>query len=159
MAHPDGCMFSIKLVHPGHLDHPHQTDDFDGTDGRRTLMVFSSEGKSPAVAANIPVGHRAIVYVTGHQKFIWAIEYCGSVKEGRQAAVAHGIQPEQIETKWNIFLPIRILKRADLDTAPTAEVVRQRTGLEFTPNHFPMKYISEQEYQTIFRAIWPDPVG
>jgi len=41
MARPDGGMYSIKLIHPNHLNYPYLTEDFDGSDGRRTLMNFS----------------------------------------------------------------------------------------------------------------------
>jgi hypothetical protein len=153
MARPDGGMFSIKLIHPNHLKYTYLTDDFDGTDGRWPLMDFSSDGKGPSIAANIRVGHRALVYVIHHHKFIWAIEYIGNVEQGRQAATSHGILPNDITTKWNTFLPIRFLARVDLDSAPTPEDIYERTGILFKPNRFTMKYIPAREYHAIFNAI------
>ena len=72
MTHPDKGMYGIKLIHPNHLKHPYLTEDFDRTDGRKTLMNFGGDGNSPAIAANIPIGHRALVCVINHRKFIWA---------------------------------------------------------------------------------------
>lgn len=123
-------------------------------------MNFSSDGKSPSIAANIPIGHRAIVYLMHQHKLIWAIKYIGTVAEGRLAAIANGIQPNEITTKWNIFRPIQILAGVDPKSAPTAEDIRQRTGVDFTPNQFPMKNISEEDYLKVFNSInrhWKAP--
>lgn len=153
MARPDRGMFSIKLIHPNHLKYGYLTDDFDGADGRWPLMNFSGDWNGPSIAANIRVGHRALVYVIHYHKFIWAIEYVGTVEQGRQAAMIHGILPNDITTKWNVFLPIRFLARIDLDSAPTAEDIYERTGILFKANRFTMKYISSREYQKIFDFI------
>lgn len=153
MTRPDGGMFSIKLIHPNHLKYAYLTDDFDGADGRLPLMNFSGEGNGPAIAGNIPIGHRSLVYVIRYQKFIWAIEYIGGIEQGQQAAVAHGIQPNDITKKYSIFLPIRFLARVDLESAPTAAGIFNRTGIQFKANAFTIKYISAGEYQTIFDAI------
>src|SRR5438309_7145933 len=92
MPTPDGGMFSIKLIHPNHLKHDYLTGDLDGLGGPGPLMNFSS-GKGASIAANIAIGHRALVYVIQHHKFVWAIEYIGNIEQGRQAATSHGIQP------------------------------------------------------------------
>ncbi|MBC8107536.1 MAG: hypothetical protein H7Z14_13165 [Anaerolineae bacterium] len=160
MPRPDGGMFSIKLIHPDHLNYAFLTGDFDGSDGRLPLMNFSGEGRGPATAANLPVGHRSLVYVVQHQKFIWAIEYIGTLEDGERAAAAHGITPNDFTTKWRLYRPIRFLARVDLDHAPTAEEIFKKTGINFKANSFTLKYISAGEYQTIYDAIdWKMQVG
>jgi hypothetical protein len=146
-------MYGIKLIHPEHLKYDFLTQDFDGTDGRRTLMNFSGDGKSCAIAANIPVGHRALVYVTELHKFIWAIEYVGTLEDGKRAAGAHKIPPDTFTNKWNIYLPVRIVARVGLEAAPTADELCGRTGVSFAPNQFTMKYVTAAEYRTLFEAI------
>jgi len=159
MGRPDNGMFSIKLISPDYRNYPHSTDDFDGTDGRLPLMSFSREGKGPYIAARIPIGHRSLVYVARHQKFIWAIEYIGTTEDGQRAALAHGIPPNT-PTKWSINLPIRFLARVDLNSAPTAEEIEKRTGIRFKANSFTMKYITADEYQRIYDAIpWQWTIG
>lgn len=153
MARPDRGMFSIKLIHPRHLDYPYFTEDFDGTDGCHPLMNFSGDGNGPSIAANIPVGHRALVYVIEHGKFIWAIEYVGTVEQGSRAAIAHGIAQDEFTSKWSVYLPIRFLAKVDLKSAPRADDVCRDAKVTFTPNRFTMKYITAQEYQAIFDAM------
>jgi hypothetical protein len=146
-------MYGIKLIHPDHFNYPHMTEDFDGNDGRRTLMNFSGDNNSRSIAANIPVGHRALVYVINDHKFVWAIEYIGGLEDGQRAALAHGIQPNQLTTKWHIFLPIKLRARVCLENAPTADELFERTGIRFTPNQFTMKYITAADYRKLFEAI------
>jgi len=151
-------MFSIKLAGHDYFDYPHLTDDFGGTDGRVPLMNFSREGNGPSVAARVPVGGCSLVYLTGHQKFVSAIEYIGTTEEGQRAALAHGIQPAA--SKWGIFLPIRHLARIDLDSAPTPHDIEERTGIRFKANSFTIKYISAGEYKAIYDAIpWQWTLG
>ena len=92
-SYPDKGMYSIKLVHPGHLDHSFFTPD-TANDGEPRLMNFSDRGTTPARAARICPGHKAIVYVTSPvKKFIWAIEYIGTLQDGAKAALDHPIPP------------------------------------------------------------------
>jgi hypothetical protein len=162
MPRPDGGMFSIKLIHPNHLKYAYFTDDFDGTDGRWPLMNFTGDDRGRSIAARLPIGHRSLVYVIHHQRFVWAVEYTGTLEEGERAAAAHGITPNDITSKWNTYRPIRFLARVDLADAPTAEDIFKRTGIRFKANAFTLKYISAGEYQTIYDAInWrktPRPV-
>jgi hypothetical protein len=148
-------MYGIKLVTPAHLEYECFTEEFDGADGRRTLMNFSSEGNGPATAANIPVGHRSIVYVTRLGKFIWAIEFIGTVEDGERAAKAH-IRERSLSSepsKWSIYRPIRFLAKVNIDEAPNAAEIERKTGLCFKPNSFTLKYISGDGYEAIFGAI------
>jgi hypothetical protein len=159
--HPDGGMFSIKLVHPPHLKYSCFTPDINN-DGRPRWMNFSDKGNTRAVAAAIRPGHRALVYVTKPvQKFIWAIEYTGTVQGGQQvaAAIPELCSPELAE--WNkVFLPIQFLATIDVDAAPDAKVALRRAGVDFRPNAFSLKYISKMDYQKIFDAIkWQWPAG
>jgi hypothetical protein len=139
-------MFSIKLVHPQHLTYPFFTPDGE----RRRWMNFGSQPHVRAIAEGIPVGHRAIVYVTGRQQFIWAIEYTGPVQDGRLIAEGSDLPDE-----WSqVFLPIRFLATvANVYTAPSAEGALAAAGVSFTPNAFPMKYISAEDYRKLFDAI------
>jgi len=124
-------MFSIKLIHPNHLKYPYFTDDFDGTNGRRPLMNFTGNDRGRSIAARLPIGHRSLVYVIHHQRFVWAIEFIGTVEEGERAAVAHGITPNEITTKWNVYRPIRFLARVALADAPSADDIFKKTGIRF----------------------------
>jgi hypothetical protein len=153
--HPDGGMYSIKLVHPRHLNHPYFTPDTHH-DGRPRLMNFSDQGHTPALAASIRRGHRALVYVTRPKmRFVWAIEYTGTVQDGQQVAAAYPVPANAMPAEWSkIFLPIRFLATIiDVDSAPEAQDVLRKAGVDFTPNAFPMKHISATEYQQIFDAI------
>lgn len=146
-------MYSIKLIHPNHLNYPYFTQDFDGSDGRLPLMNFTSEGNGPSIAARIPIGHRALVYVIHLQKFIWAVEYIGTLAQGQQAAKAHGFLDDQAPKWRKVLLPIRFMARVDLEAAPSAADIYVSTGFRFTPNQYTMKYISASEYQAIYNAI------
>ena len=163
MAHPDGGMFGIRIVGPGHLTLPFFRDDFDGTDGKYTLMNFSDEGKSPQIAANIPVGHRSFIYQTKPiMRFTHAFEYIGGVAQGQRAFLAHKVASEVLEghdQKWfKVFLPIRYLARIDWKRLPTTDELCRLTGFDFKPVGYPMQYITAQEYDAIFNAIKWDRV-
>lgn len=153
-------MFSIKVVSKDIFDPPHASfymQDYDSGDGRRcSLMNFSSERAS--LAANIPIGNRALMYVAGHQKFVWAFKYIGTIDEGKRVALLHEVyNPKE---KWRIFLPIRHLARVDLATAPTRTEIEERTGFRFTPWQKTHLYITADEYQKIYDAIpWQWTIG
>jgi hypothetical protein len=151
--HPSSGMYSIKLVHPAHLEHRFFLPD-TGHDGRPRLMNFSDQGRTPAIAASISPGHRSIVYVTGLQKFVWAIEYTGTVQDGQLAAATYPVPSNIMAPEYcRIFLPIRFLATIDIEAAPAAQVVLQQARVDFTPNVFPMKRISAEEYNRLFDAI------
>lgn len=150
---PDGGMYGIKLILPSHLDFDYFTKEFDGVDGKQTLINFSREGRGPAVAANIPIGHRALVYLTGQKRFIWAIEFLGSVTDGDKAARFHSI-PAGLHDPWTLYRPIRIIARMhDPAAAPTPADLFRRTGIRFRANSFTHKYITACEYQRLYAAI------
>jgi hypothetical protein len=154
MEKPDGGMFGIKLVLEAHLRSdlaPCLNHDYDCDDDKRSLMNFGPN--HAAVAANIPVGNRSLVYVTGVQKFVWAIEYTGTVDDGKRVAMVHRVYDPGNGKFWRIFRPIRHLARADLVTAPTLAEIERRTGVRFTPNSFTMKYISAEDYRKIYEAV------
>lgn len=153
MGKPDGGMFGLKLILPNHLTLPHFTRDYGGEDGKLPLMNFSGEGRGPATAANIPSGHRAIVYVTKVRRFIWAIEFLGSVEDGKRIAIRHGIKPGD-HGQWSIYRPIRFLARIDdIERAPTPQDIERRTGIVFLANSFTHKYLSAEDYQKMYDAI------
>jgi hypothetical protein len=152
--HPDGGMYGIKLIHPQHFEYVFLTPRIS-TNRVPRLMNFSNKPHTRAIAANIPRGHRAIVYVTKPiQKFVWAIEYTGGVLE--ESAVASSVSiPSDVPDEWrHVFLPIRFLATIiDVADAPDAQDILRRAGVDFTPDAFPMKYISAAEYQRLFEAI------
>lgn len=157
--------FSIKLVSDEHRHRPFfWNHDFDGSDGRYALMNFSNRKNTPAIAGRIRIGDRAIVYETSpSQRFTCAIEYIGSLSEGRLAAEAHARlattgfnNPHTLEPEWREnFLPIRFLAKCDdnLSLAPTRDDLRLANVIDFRPAQEPMRPISEQEYLAIFNAI------
>ena len=148
-------MFSIRVVSEG-IFKPREAyvnnHDYDGGDGRSSLMLFSSEGNTPSIAARIPTGNRALLYVAGHQKFVWAFEYTGTLEDGIRVANLHGVYDPTAKW-WHIMRPIKHLARVDLATAPTLVEIENRTGFHFTPNSFPSKYISAEDYHKIYNAI------
>src|SRR5688572_24915018 len=153
MTKPDNGMYGIKLIRPEHLDVPCLTDEFDGPSGPFSLMNFSNEGRGPAVARNIPLGHRALVYVIHRQKFVWAIEFTGSVEQGMKAADELAIRPHFITNRWSLFRPIRFVAKVALATAPTAAEIAERTGIRFIANSFTHTYISAEKYRAIYDAV------
>lgn len=156
---PDQGLFGIKLILPAHLQHAFFTDDFDGRDGKRTLMNFADSGNGPAIAANIPIGHRSLVYCTKPiGGFLWAIEYTGSLADGRSAAKSHGLKGNEYGT-WNVMRPIRIIARIhDPARAVTPAVLFERSGgqgkgIVFKPNSFTHAYITQEQYKRMFAVI------
>ncbi len=147
-------MYSIKLVHPGHLGYKFFLPD-TSNDGRPRLMNFSDRGHTPDLARCIRPGHRAMVYVTRPvKKFIWAIEDKGTVQAGQQAAASLPVPSNVMHPEYcKIFLPIRFLATIDVESAPDVQDVLQNAGVDFIPNAFPMKHISAAEYHKIFEAI------
>jgi hypothetical protein len=157
MAKVDDGMYGIKLILPDHLKFHYFTHPFDGTDGKWPLMNFSAEGRGPAVAANIPNGHRALVYVTKEQRFVQAIEFIGSVEDGARIAKLHDVPPG-IHSQWSLYRPIRFLARiADVARAPTRDDIERLTGMRFNANSFTHTYISASDYERIYAAIDWDP--
>lgn len=157
--HPNERMFGIKIILPAHLGHRFFTHDFNGPSGRKTLMNFPDDDRGLATAGNIPVGHRSLVYCTQPVGgFLWAIEYTGTLKDGRAAGIAHSLTGVEYG-RWNQMRPIRIIARIhdDLRAAKPADIfVRtggEGAGIQFVPNSFTHKYISRQEYQRMFDVI------
>jgi len=153
-------MFSIKVVSKDIFDPPHASfymQDYDSGDGRRCfLMNFSAQRAS--LAAKIPIGNRALMYVAGHQKFVWAFEYTGTIDDGKRVALLHEFyNPKE---KWCIFRPIRHLARVDLANAPTRAEIEKITRIVFDPRRKSMQYISAEDYQKIYDAIpWQWTIG
>ena len=154
MGKPDHGMFGIKLIKPEHLDMPHFAMDFDGRDGRRTLMNFADGDRGLAIAGNIPVGHRALVYVTAPiSGFVWAIEFTGTLAEAAAAARAHGLRGDEYG-HWNQMRLIRIIARInDPEKAVSPTEILTQTGFDFRPNSFTHTYISRADYDWMHAAI------
>jgi hypothetical protein len=154
-GHPDNGMYSVKLIHPEHLNNGPLFIPGTLDEGVPHLMNFSNRGNTPAVAANIPLHHKALVYVTSPmKKFIWAIEYLGTVAAGQQVAAAHpNLMPASSPVWSENLIPIRFLATVDPANAPDAQAILQEAGVEFTPPQAPMQYISAENYQSIFDVI------
>ena len=60
-SRPDGGMYGIKLILPAHLDIPHFVEDYDGADGRRTLMNFPDGPRGETIAADLEINHIAVL--------------------------------------------------------------------------------------------------
>lgn len=162
---PDGGIYGIKLIYPPHLLYPEFTDvpsESGESAGRFALMNFSGEQRQRA--ANIPTGHRCLVYVTKERqapnkwgRFIWAIEITGTLEMGKKALKAWRHPPGQaLEgplSKWSLHRPIRFLARVDPpEEGPTPNALR-RSGFVFSPNAFTHKYLSSGDYHRAFDAI------
>jgi hypothetical protein len=118
-------------------------------------MNFSDKKRTIALAARIQPGDRALVYVTYPiKKFIWAIEYTGSLQEGTQTVAAFSGGTGGMLPEWNkVFRPIRFLATIDVNAAPDAQAVLQQAGVVFDPYPASMVPISATAYQKIFDAI------
>lgn len=154
MPKPDHGMFGIKLILPQHLEHPFFTGDFSPRDERQTLMNFPDDDRGLAIANNIPVGHRALVYVTQPVGgFLWEIEFIGTIADGVRAARAHGLRGDEYG-RWNRMRPIRICARiADPARAVSPALLHAATGYEFRPNSFTHTYISRDVFNRMHVAI------
>jgi hypothetical protein len=155
-GHPDAVRYSIKLVHPRHLLNGPLFTPGNLADDLPRLMNFSDRQHTTTIVANIQPPHKALVYVTSPiKKFIWAIEYTGTVADGRQIAGNNAnLMPNTLQAGWRYnVLPIRFLATIDPDEAPDAEDVLEDAHVVFTPTQSPMQSISQAEYQRIFDVI------
>jgi hypothetical protein len=145
-------MFGIKLVGPLHAAFP-----FFGREGKPALMTFPSSPEGRRLAANIPIGHKSLVYLMHPIKRFWtAIEYIRSdskildlLKDGEQAAIAQNalalmqVQNAHYARLWRC---IRVL--AWIDDPMKAPM------FEFGFNEGDvMREISQQEYEEMYNAV------
>jgi len=153
-------MHGIKLIAPPHLDYPAFTQTFRDDPELEPLMNFSCEGKGPAIAAGIPVGHIALVYLTKEQKFIWAIEFAGTIEDGTRMVEAHQRRGNKVplDGKWKILRPIRFLARVAVERAPSRHEVTKRSGVPFRSCGGTMKYLDGDDFQALYDAIEWDEV-
>ena len=105
-------MFGVKLIWTTHLFPEIPYFDRDLGEGLPALMNFNHSPAGHALADRIPVGHRCLVYVTEVQRFVWAIEFTGTIEDGTAAARRHGIGPRE-HHPFTIYRPIRFIARAD----------------------------------------------
>src|SRR4051794_15357027 len=105
-------MFGIKLIWHSHV-YP-EIPYFDRSQGedRPALMNFKNDPGGRALATRIPVGHRSLVYVTGVQLFIWAVEFTGTIEDGKSARRRHGIG-DRDNHPFTIYRPIKFIARAE----------------------------------------------
>jgi hypothetical protein len=121
-------------------------------------MNFTPDGNGRAIAENIPVGHRSLVYeMAPSQRFTRAIEITGDVAQGQQAFDDYHLSPDALNTidpKWfKIFRPIRILAEVDCVRSPSLTEILRVTNFEFKPVGFGMQYIEKKTCFDIFNAI------
>jgi len=151
-------MFGIKLVGEAHT-----AFRFFGRAGRPALMNFPDSPPGRRIAADIPIGHRSLVYVMHPIRRFWtAIEYIkwdptinDVLTEGWQAAAAQGADAmmEAFNSHYaKLWRCIRILAlMKDPQLAPTPDFGFQEGDI--------MREISEGEYFDMFNAIpwtWTD---
>jgi len=165
--HPDGGMYGIKKVGPGFMTFKAH---WPTGENQSALMSFS-EAVSPNAVAAIPVGHRALLYVTGMEhpkdlsfsdafhKFIAEIEIVGTLKDGRDALQALSLMPGKAlpgaDPKFNLFRPIRYLVRLNLHQAKTWQQVCASASVSWTPKPQPHGhgYISQTDFQSLRNAM------
>ena len=164
--HPDGGMYGIKLIHPPHLLYREFTEVRDGTDGKFPLMNFNISRESQA--ANIPIGHQCLVFVTKPPqwgRFIWAVEFIGTLGDGDRALIAWGHPAGKalpgnppalpaIPPEFSLHRPIRFIARVDPPkNGPRLEEVRARSQFDFVPNAYTHKYLTREDYRRACDAI------
>ena len=151
---PENGMFSIKLVKPGHLKYRYFVPRLDAADDSTRLMNFHDRPRTLALATSIRPGHRALVYVTSPvMKFVWAIEYSGTVEDGQRVAKDQWQLDVSSSHEWRIFIPIRFLATIDIKDSPQARDVVEQAGVDFTPRQTSMIPISASDYVKIVDAI------
>jgi hypothetical protein len=151
-------MFGVKLVGSIHRDFP-----FFGRGGNPALMNFPDSAEGRRIAADIPIGHRSLVYLMHPIRRFWtAIEYIkwdGAIEdvleEGERAAVAQNAVTlmRVVNPRFSrIWRCIRILALIDDPLyAPTPDFGFHEGEI--------MRDIGQQEYHDMFNAIpwsWRD---
>ncbi|MEZ0264914.1 MAG: hypothetical protein ACAI43_09320, partial [Phycisphaerae bacterium] len=124
-------------------------------DDRPALMNFKADAAGRALARRVPIGHRALVYVTDVQLFIWAIEFTGTVEGGEAARLRHGFAAGA-HKPFSIYRPIRFLARAEPYERRGGRLrqVCERSGvpLAFSQGDS-LVFISRDEYDRLYRSI------
>ncbi len=122
--------YGIKIVTESHFDGnwPCFFDYFRDGNAQRPLMNF----KKQQAAESLPEGHHALVYVSGWQRFVWAIEFLEVVdpKEYESKLLApHGLSRSDLGEPWKFLRPFRYLARMNdvngYEAAPTLDWARK----------------------------------
>ena len=155
---PGVCMFGIKLV-----GHNFPSFSFHGRGGKPTLMNFPDSPEGRRIAADIPIGHKSLVYLMAPVKrFCSAIEYIkwdaniGDVLEdGARAADAQGaiamikVVNSRFAKNWRC---VRVVAWIDNPImAPTPDFGFKEGDI--------MREITQREYIEMFNGIpwtWTD---
>jgi hypothetical protein len=145
-------MFGIRLVGPLHAAFP-----FFGREGSPALMNFPNSAEGRRLAANIPIGHKSLVYLMHPVKRFWtAIEYIRSdagivdlLKDGERAAIAQNavaLMQAHSAHYSRFWRCIRVLAWIDdPEKAPTPEFGFKEGDV--------MREISQTEYEEMYNAV------
>jgi len=138
-----------------HLSFPEFTEDFDGTDGRRTLMNLKSSWVKQA--RNLPNGTRFLVWVRQSRTFFADMGVVGSLEDGAFACRAHGFEPNgqrHGETWGRLYRPVRILARSLQPlTCTTLKEAEQRCGIAVPLHQASKKEIDAVSYGKLIAVI------
>jgi hypothetical protein len=152
LTRPNGGMFGVKLVGAVHPGFP-----FFGRAGNPAVMNFPSSREGRRIAAEVPIGHRSLVYLMSPVKRFWtAIEYIkwdpsikDLLKEGARAAENQNAVAlvEALNAKFaRLWRCIRVLALIDDPTkAPTPDFGFQEGDIMFD--------VTQQDYSDMFNAI------
>ena len=150
--------FGIKPIWQSHVFPEIPYFDRPLGDGLPPLMNFKRDRKGFELASLLPIGHRCLVYVTGVQLFIWAIELTGSLQDGERARERHRV-PLSAHVPFNLYRPIRFVARVDpWDRGPTRELVCRMSGVPFArmegDSHLSL---TRAQYESMYHSIaWTD---
>ena len=164
---PDGGMFGIKKVGPGFLGY---MEHWPSIGEERAVMSFNVDLRNGA--SRIPVGHRAILYVTGgehprdhpfracSQKFVAELEITGTLRDGDEMLRRLGLEPgcplPGADAKWSLFRPVRYLARVfPPEGADRWRQVCLAAEIHWEPIQRPLghEYITERTYLRLRNAI------
>ena len=144
-------MFGIKLVGDNTPEFP-----FFGRGGTPTLMNFPDSAEGRRIAANIPIGHKTIVYLMHPTMRFWSvIEFINSesskdvLQAGMEAAVAQNAVAVMnvVNPKFaKVWRCVRVLAMIDNPmNAPTPDFAFQQGEI--------LRFIDEREFADYFNAI------
>jgi hypothetical protein len=145
-------MFGVKLVGPLHRAYP-----FFGRAGKPALINFPDSPVGRRIAADIPIGHKSLVYLMHPIKRFWsAIEYikwdakvADVLEEGLRAARAQNAVTlmEAANARFaKVWRCVRLLAEIDDPTrAPTPDFGFQEGEI--------LRELGQQEYDAMFNAI------
>lgn len=151
-----GPIYGIKLVTPDHFKYEFFEADFGDNDARSTLMNFKNTAHGISAARKLVPGSRAILYVSREQWFARLFEVIGTIEDGSRVAEYFNTPALDMyapTNPYNIYLPIRWLARVEPDQREDPKAVCNRAAVDFRPNSYTFKQLSQSEYQRLYNSI------